>query len=97
MQTFAIPASATGGQISVDGSLTDLPLATGTGNLGTGSATSGASAVAGLGAGYGPVVSITLSDASTTATYDAVVISQYQNIQTPTIIVVRLRESIFTL
>jgi len=85
--TFAIPTSATGGAISVDGSLTKLPApATGPGNTATGSATSGASAIAELGPGFGPVASVTLSDASTTATYDAVVISRYTNLQTPTII-----------
>ena len=54
--------------------------------------TSSSSAVAGLGPGFGPVASVTLSDASTTATYDAVVISQYQNIQTPTVVAITFPE-----
>ena len=55
-------------------------------------ATSSTSQGAGLGPGFGPVGSITLSDASTTATYDAVFISQYSNLQTPTVIVTSFPE-----
>ena len=54
--------------------------------------TSSTSQGAGLGPGFGPVGSITLSDASTTATYDAVLISQYSNLQTPTVIVTSFPE-----
>jgi len=38
------------------------------------------------------VASITLSDASTTVTYDGVVISQYSNIQTPTVVAISFPE-----
>ena len=85
--TFLIPASATGGVISVDGTPTTLPLPSSQGPS-SGTTQSGSSGTAGgLGPGFGPVGSITLSDASTTVTYDEVVITKYSTIQTPTVIV----------
>lgn len=39
-----------------------------------------------LGSDFGVVGSITLSDASTTAVYDDVVITKYKNIGTPTVV-----------
>ena len=84
--TFKIPASATSGIIDVDGKTTTLqsPAAQGSG-LGTQSGSS--DTASGLGVGFGVVGSITLSDASTTVTYDEVVLTKYSTIQTPTIIV----------
>ena len=91
--TFSIPVSATSNMIDIDGNLTVMPLPTmsGTSNLPS-ATTSSAFQGAGLGQGLGPVGSITLSDASTTATYDAVLISQYSNLQTPTVIVTSFPE-----
>ncbi|KAK0515879.1 hypothetical protein JMJ35_001913 [Cladonia borealis] len=91
--TFSIPISATGNIINIDGDLTILPLPTTSGASNTPSATtSSTSQGVGLGPGFGPVGSITLSDASTTATYDAVLISQYSDLQTPTVIVTSFPE-----
>ena len=91
--TFSIPISATGNMINIDGDLTVLPLPTTSGTSNIPSATtSSTSQGVGLGPGFGPVGSITLSDASTTATYDAVLISQYSNLQTPTVIVTSFPE-----
>ena len=85
--TFLIPASASDGVISVDGKPTTLPLPLAQGTS-SGITQSGSSDTAGgLGVGFGPVGSITLSDASTTVTYDQVVITKYNTIQTPTVIV----------
>lgn len=85
--TFLIPASATGGVISVDGKPTTLHLPSAQGSS-SGNTNSGSSGTAGgLGVGFGPVGSITLSDASTTVTYNEVVLTKYSTIQTPTIIV----------
>lgn len=85
--TFLIPTSATGGLVSVDGKPTTLPFPSAQGSS-SGSLHSGSSGAAGgLGVGFGPVGSITLSDASTTVTYDEVVLTKYSTIQTPTIIV----------
>ena len=85
--TFLIPASATGGVISVDEKPTTLllPSAQGSSSGITHSGSSGT--VGGLGVGFGPVGSITLSDASTTVTYNEVVLTKYSTIQTPTVIV----------
>ncbi len=86
--TFLIPASAAGGVISVDGKPTTLllPSAQGSSSGNTHSGSSGTTA-GGLGVGFGPVGKITLSDASTTVTYNEVVLTKYSTIQTPTIIV----------
>ena len=73
--------------IDFDGDLTVLPLPTMSGTSNIPSATTSTTFQgAGLGPGFGPVGSITLSDASTTATYDAVLISQYSNLQTPIVV-----------
>ena len=85
--TFLIPASATGGIISVDGKPTTLPLPTTQGSSSDITHSGSSGTAGGLGVGLGPVGSVTLSDASTTVTYDAVVITKYSTIQTPTIIV----------
>ncbi len=91
--TFSIPVSAASNMVNVDGDLTVLPLPTTAGTSNIPSATTSSTFQgAGLGPGFGPVGSITLSDASTTATYDAVLISQYSNLQTPTIIVTSFPE-----
>ena len=91
--TFSIPVSATSNMINIDGDLTDLPLPTTSGTSNIPSATTLSTFQgAGLGPGFGPIGSITLSDASTTATYDAVLISHYSNLQTPTIIVTSFPE-----
>lgn len=75
--TFSIPVSATSNMIDINGDLTVLPIRTmsGTSDIPT-ATTSSTLQGAGLGPGSGPVGSITLSDASTTAIYDAVLISQ---------------------
>ena len=91
--TFSIPISATGNMINIDGDLTVLPLPTTSGTSNIPSATTPSiSHGVGLGPGFGPVGTITLSDASTTATYDAVLILQYSNVQTPTVIVTSFPE-----
>ena len=85
--TFLIPVSATGGVISVDGKPTTLLLPSAQASS-AGNTHSGSSGTAGgLGVGFGPVGSIILSDASTTVTYNEVVLTKYSTIQTPTIIV----------
>ena len=85
--TFLIPASATGGVISVDGEPTRLPLPSAQGTSSDITQSGSSDTAGGLGVGFGPVGSITLSDASTTVTYDEVVLTKYNTIQTPTVIV----------
>ena len=85
--TFLIPASANGGVISVDGKPTTLPLPSAQGTSSNIAQSGSSNTAGGLGVGFGPVGSITLSDASTTVTYDQVVITKYNTIQTPTVIV----------
>ena len=85
--TFLIPASAAGGVISVDGRPTTLPLPSAQGTSSDIAQSGSSDTAGGLGVGFGPVGSITLSDASTTVTYDKVVLTKYNTIQTPTVIV----------
>ena len=85
--TFLIPASATGGVISVDGKPTTLPLPSAQGTSSGITQSASSITAGGLGVGFGPVGSVTLSDASTTVTYDGVVLTKYSTIQTPTVIV----------
>ena len=85
--TFLIPASATGGVISVDGKSTTLPLPSAQGTSSVIAQSGSSNTAGGLGMGFGTVGSITLSDASTTVTYDQVVLTKYSTIQTPTVIV----------
>ena len=91
--TFSIPVSTTSNMIDIDGDLTDLPLPTTSRTSDIPSVTTSSTFQgAGLGPGFGPLGSITLSDASTTASYDAVFISQYSNLQDPTVIVTSFPE-----
>ena len=85
--TFLIPTSAAGGVISVDGEPTTLPLSSAQGTSSDITQSGSSDTASGLGVGFGPVGSITLSDASTTVTYDEVVLTKYKTIQTPTVIV----------
>ena len=89
--TFIIPTTGTSGVISVDGKLTTLLPSTPSPS--SGNTQSGiASTSGGLGEGLGPVGSITLSDTSTTVTYNEVVLTKYSTIQTPTVIVTEFPE-----
>ena len=90
--TFLVPASATGGIISVDGKPTTLPLPSAQGSSSDATHSGSSGTAGGLGVGFGPVGSITLSDASTTVTYNEVVLTKYSTIQTPTVIVTEFPE-----
>ncbi|KAL8788413.1 MAG: hypothetical protein Q9195_007292 [Heterodermia aff. obscurata] len=85
--TFIVPATATSGIISVDGKPTTLLLPSAPDPSSEHTLSGSSSTTGGLGVGLGPVGSITLSDASTTVTYDEVVLTKYSTIQTPTVIV----------
>ena len=85
--TFIIPASATSNIISVDGKPTTLLLPSGPVTSSTITHVGSSNTSVGLGEGFGPIDSITLSDASTTVTYNEVVLTKYSTIQTPTVIV----------
>ena len=85
--TFLIPATPTGSVINIDGKPTTLLLPSTPASSPSSTPSGSPSTTSGAGESLGPVGSITLSDASTTVTYNEVVLTQYSTIETPTIIV----------